>query len=88
MMMKRGIRITALKRLVYQLKCNALPLTTSRAFLMTTECNDVMAEEVTPKNTPRRDTGMASRKTPQKKPRVTQAQATRMRREGLDLRIM
>lgn len=37
MITKPGIKIAALSKLVYQLKCNALPFTTSRDFLITTE---------------------------------------------------
>jgi hypothetical protein len=67
---------------VYQLNNNVLPLTTSKLFLITTECSAVIAELATPKLTPTREMGVPSRKTPTKKPSVTTVQETRMRREG------
>lgn len=77
-----GTRIVVLKRFVYQLKCIALPLTTSNAFLITTECMAVMAEDTTPNETPTIDMGMASKKTPMKNPRVTMVHEKSMRSDG------
>jgi hypothetical protein len=80
--MMSGIIPIALNRLVYHDKFMALPLTTSRLFLMTTLWTAVIAELATPKPTPKRAMGTASRKTPTKKPSVTTEQLSRMRRDG------
>ncbi len=81
-----GTSTTELIRFVYQERCSALPCTTSRLFLITTECSAVIMDEVTPKATPIMETSVPSRKTPTKKPAVTTAQAARMRNEGRTLR--
>lgn len=78
----RGINTIALSRFVYHDRANADPFTTPKLCLMTTECVAVIAEEVTPKKMPIGDTSVPSRNTPMKKPRVTNAQERRMRREG------
>jgi hypothetical protein len=75
-----------LRRLVYQLNSRALPPTTARLFLMTTECKAVIRELVTPKKIPWGEMGVPSRKTPIKKPNVTRAQERRTRNEGRDER--
>jgi len=77
-----GIRRIALKRLVYHDSAKALPLTTLRLCLMTTEWMAVMAELATPKKTPVIEIGVPSRKTPMKKPKVTTVHARRMSRDG------
>lgn len=82
-----GRRTTALRRLVYQESKSALPSTTFRLCLITTECMAVMAELATPKLIPTSDRGVPSRKTPTKKPRVTMEHETRMRSDGRDCRI-
>lgn len=87
MIMNPGIKIAALSKLVYQLKCNALPFTTSRDFLITTEWSAVIAELTTPNEMPTMEMGIESRKTPMKNPRVTIEQEKRMRREGRACRI-
>ena len=80
--MRRGNRITALQRFVYHERCKALPLTTSRLFLMTTEWTAVTIELATPKKIPRSETGVPSRKTPIKNPNVTTEHARRTMEEG------
>lgn len=87
-MNKSGRRIIALSRLVYQDRARALPPTTLRLCLMTTECTAVIAELATPKPTPMRERGVPSRKTPTKKPIVTTPQQRRMRSDGLECRKM
>lgn len=77
-----GIKSTALKRFVYQERFMALPLTTSRLFLITTECTAVIAELDTPNAMPTRAIGVESRKMPTKKPSVTTEHAIRIRKEG------
>lgn len=77
-----GANTTMLSRFVYHERCNALPLTTSKLFLMTTECKAVIAELATPKETPIREMGVLSRNTPTKNPMVTIEQETKIRREG------
>lgn len=79
---KRGSRAIALYKFVYHERCNALPLTTSKLFLMTTECIAVIIELTTPKLIPIIETEVPSRKTPMKKPSVTNAQAIRTRSDG------
>ena len=66
-----GARAIALSRFVYQESRSALPFTTFRLCLMTTECMAVIMDEVTPKKMPLGDTGVPSRNTPMKKPSVT-----------------
>ena len=78
----RGIMATALNKFVYQERCMALPWTTSRLFLITTECTAVIAELETPNAMPSNAIGIASRKMPTKNPRVTIEHAIRIRREG------
>ena len=77
-----GINAKELNKLVYQLKWRAEPLTTSRLFLMTTEWMAVIMEDATPKKIPTAETGVPSRKTPMKKPKVTREHARRAGREG------
>jgi hypothetical protein len=84
----RGAKTIALNKFVYHDKSKALLLTTSRLRLITTECEAVIAELVTPKNIPVGETGVPSRKTPMKKPRVTMAQENKMRRDGRVWRTM
>lgn len=84
--MRIGANTAALSRLVYHERARALPFTTFRLCLMTTEWIAVMAELATPKLTPTRESGVPSRKTPMKNPKVTRAQQRRMRREGRDWR--
>lgn len=79
---RAGARTTALRRFVYQDKWRALPCTTSKLFLITTEWRAVIIELTTPNPTPIRETSVPSRKTPTKKPMVTTPQASRMRKEG------
>jgi len=81
-----GIKTTEHRRLVYQLKCNAFPLTISRLFLMTTACNAVTALLPTPNATPTEDTDTPSIKMPMRNPRVTIEQDKRMSVEGLEWR--
>ncbi len=81
-MMIIGASTTALKAFVYQERSNALPLTTVRLCLITTECNAVSAELVTPKRTPTEEIFVPSRNTPTKNPIVTTEHESRMRREG------
>jgi hypothetical protein len=81
-----GTRTTALRRLVYQDKAKALPLTTSRDFLMTTEWTAVIAELAIPNPMPTRERGMRSRKTPTKNPSVTIEQAPSVRVDGREWR--
>lgn len=83
-----GTSMIALKKFVYQLRWSALPLTTSKLFLITTECIAVMQDDPIPKKTPRSEIGMASRKTPMKNPKVTTVQEKRMRVEGRVCRAM
>lgn len=78
----RGIKSIALSKFVYQERCMALPLTTSRLFLITTECTAVMAELAMPNAMPSSAIGVESRKMPTKKPSVTTEHAIRIRREG------
>lgn len=85
--MRRGANTAALSRLVYHERARALPFTTLRLCLMTTECIAVMAELATPKHTPTTERGVPSKKTPMKNPKVTVAQQRRMRREGRDASI-
>lgn len=85
--MTSGARTIALRRLVYHESNSALPLTTFRLCLMTTEWRAVIMELVTPKPIPTRDTGVPSRKTPTKKPSVTTAHAIRIRRDGRECRM-
>ena len=80
--MRRGASTAALSRLVYHERARALPFTTLRLCLMTTEWIAVMAELATPKLTPIMESGVPSKKTPMKNPKVTVAQQRRMRREG------
>jgi len=80
--MQSGRRMMALQRLVYQERRRALPSTTLRACLITTECVAVITELATPKLMPIKETDVPSRKTPTKKPSVTTEQATRMSSEG------
>jgi len=60
----------------------------ARLFLITTEDSATMQEDVTPKKTPKIETGMASRKTPMKNPKVTIEQERRICREGRACRAM
>jgi len=80
--MMTGTRTPALYRFVYHDKCRALPFTTSKLRLITTEWIAVITELRTPKVTPRNETSVPSKKTPTKKPMVTNRQAKRMRRDG------
>lgn len=82
-----GRRIMALYRLVYQDKCKALPLTTSKLRLITTEWQAVIIELKTPKVIPIVETSVPSRKTPMKNPQVTKKQARRILRDGRELSI-
>lgn len=84
---RRGASTIALSRLVYQERCSALPCTTSRAFLITTECTAVIMELTTPNVTPMTETDVPSRKTPMKKPNVTIEHASRIRNEGRACRM-
>lgn len=77
-----GASSIALAAFVYQERSNALPLTTFRLCLITTECNAVNAELVTPKRTPTEEMFVPSRNTPTKNPIVTTEHESRMRREG------
>jgi len=77
-----GPSAMALNRFVYQDNANALPLTTLRLFLITTEWSAVMAELTIPDQIPTGDRGVPSRNIPTKNPTVTIAQATRMRGDG------
>ena len=77
-----GIKTTALHRFVYHDKWRALPFTTSKLRLITTEWIAVIIELITPKVTPREETSVPSKKTPTKKPMVTNKQAQRIRRDG------
>ena len=77
-----GSRMKLLRRLVYQERRRALPSTTFKLCLMTTECKEVIMELATPKKMPTNDMGMASKKTPTKNPMVTTVQATRIRSDG------
>lgn len=81
---RTGASTAALSRLVYHERARALPFTTFRLCLMTTEWIAVMAELATPKLTPTMESVVPSRKTPMKNPKVTVAQQKRMRREGRD----
>ena len=78
--------MTEQKRLVYQLKCNAFPLTISRLLLMTTACDAVTMLLPTPNEIPSEDTDTPSIKTPMRNPRVTIEQDKRTRAEGRDWR--
>lgn len=78
----RGMMSNELSKFVYQERCMALPLTTSRLFLITTECTAVIAELATPNAMPRSAIGVESRKIPTKKPRVTTEHEIRIRKEG------
>lgn len=77
-----GRSMKLLKRLVYQERRRALPSTTFKLCLMTTEWKAVMMELATPKKMPTNDMGLASKKTPMKNPMVTTVQATRIRSDG------
>jgi len=83
-----GASAPALSKFVYHDSKSALPSTTGRLCLMTTECVAVMAEEATPNMMPIEETEVPSRKTPTKKPRVTSPQERRIRREGRECRKM
>ena len=85
---RSGSSTTALNKLVYHDSASALPLTTLRLCLITTEWLAVIAELATPKNTPTREMGVPSRKTPMKNPRVTTPHAKRMRMDGRECRTM
>jgi len=80
--MTTGTRAMALYRLVYHDKWRALPFTTSKLRLITTEWIAVIIELRTPKVTPMSETSVPSKKTPTKKPMVTNKQAKRIRRDG------
>lgn len=80
--MRIGASKMALREFMYQDKARALPLTTLRLCLMTTECMAVMAELATPNKTPATETGVPSKKTPIKKPKVTMRHAKRILRDG------
>jgi hypothetical protein len=69
-------------KLLYHDNSSALPPTALRLFLMTIECEAVIAELTTPKEIPVREIGVPSMKTPMKKPRVTMKEERRMRAEG------
>jgi hypothetical protein len=77
-----GTRVIALYRLVYHDRWRALPFTTSKLRLITTEWIAVIIELRTPKVMPSNETSVPSKKTPTKKPRVTNRQAKRIRRDG------
>ena len=79
---KIGKSAIALNRFVYQLRLSALPFTTSRLRLMTTECMAVIIELVTPKKIPRLETLVPSRNTPTKKPIVTTEHAKSTSKDG------
>lgn len=85
---RRGAKSAALRRFVYQDRASALPPTTFKLCLMTTECVAVSAELATPKLIPIQERGVPSRKTPTKKPQVTRPQQRRMRKEGRAWRKM
>jgi hypothetical protein len=80
--MMTGIKAMALYKLVYQDRWRALPFTTSKLRLITTEWTAVITELITPKVTPMTETPVPSKKTPTKKPMVTNRQAKRIRRDG------
>ncbi len=82
----RGSRMRALTKLVYQERWRALPLTTSKLLLITTECMAVIMELATPKEIPTSETGVPSRKTPMKKPEVTKEHARSTKSEGREWR--
>jgi hypothetical protein len=86
--MRSGAKSAALRRFVYHDRESALPPTTFKLCLMTTEWVAVSAELATPKPTPIQERGVPSRKTPTKKPQVTRPQQRRMRREGREWRKM
>jgi hypothetical protein len=77
-----GIKAMALYKFVYHDKWRALPFTTSKLRLITTEWAAVIIELTTPNVTPMTETLAPSRKTPTKKPMVTNRQAKRIRRDG------
>lgn len=77
-----GTSKIALKTLEYHDNAKALPLTTLRLCLITTECTAAMAELATPKKTPVIEIGVLSRKTPTKKPKVTSVHARRISKDG------
>jgi len=85
---RSGSSTIALSKLVYHDSASALPLTMSRLRLITTEWLAVIAELATPKNTPTREMGVPSRRTPMKNPSVTTPHAMRMRRDGRECRAM
>jgi len=85
---RRGNRTMALSKLVYQDKARALPPTTVKLCLITTEWMAVIAELATPKPTPTKESSVPSRKTPTKNPSVTSAQQRRIRSEGREWRTM
>jgi hypothetical protein len=77
-----GARVNMARRLEYHANARALPPTTSRLFLITTEWTAVIIEDATPKPIPAMETGVPSRKTPTKKPAVTRPQARRTLTDG------
>jgi len=81
-MMITGIKAMALYRFVYHDKWRALPFTTSKLRLITTEWTAVIIELTTPNVTPIIETLVPSKKTPTKKPMVTNKQAKSVRRDG------
>lgn len=79
-----GNNTMALRRFVYHERRRALPSTTLRLSLITTEWRAVIPELTTPKKTPSIETEVPSRKTPMKKPMVTTLHATKIRRDGME----
>jgi len=77
-----GTKAMALYILVYHDRWRALPFTTSKLRLITTEWIAVIIELRTPKVTPINETLVPSKKTPTKKPMVTNKQAESVRRDG------
>lgn len=77
-----GNKTAALSTFIYHESANALPPTTFKLFLITTECTAVIAELATPNETPIRETGVPSRNTPIKNPRVTMPHAKKILRVG------
>lgn len=83
-----GASTPALRRLVYHESRRALPSTTVRLCLITTECMAVIAELATPNPIPTSDNGVPSRNTPTKNPSVTTEHEIRIRRDGRECRTM
>ncbi len=84
--MNTGMRTIALSRLVYHESMRALPLTTARLFLITTEWIAVIRDEATPNATPTVEGLTPSRNTPTKNPAVTREHARMILTEGVEWR--